>query len=527
MAVANYNAIVALPGAYAIRFNASDAHQDYYEFNPAEGMLLNNFPAGMFSDTSIYWIERVRGTFDGQTGVNDGGQSYVKVAIGFHKDSSVVAQNTFLGAMSNDASWILINETTEEWLMWPANGSAGGELGSGFVTYQVIPSYIADTSGLGQRDVPAIAEDFDGIEPLIAGQVFQNGLINSELVVGLIPNNTFRPSFGPFTRPIAATFPGVSGTLSAAVARATPVTHPAAANFGGAAGSISAALQRQIATVNLAVAVTFSGTAGSISVAVAKAPQVNLAVAVTFPGTAGSISVAVAKAPQVNLAVAVTFSGAAGSISAGATRVPAPIVRGYVGRISQSPVAEALTEAGRLALDRAIPDADQALAVAYDWENAPIGALRSQAAAWGFAPFTTLLGETYERQIMATFGRVVEYRNKWLVLDDFFDALNIIYSAEIVGRDGVRYAVDRQAGNWGGYDVTRARELWLLVTLPPGIHISDAQFIAYLAHAVRWLMPYFRHFVFLVFVNQRINATPAAHPGVGTVAMSYLEAVQA
>ena len=262
MAVANYNAIVALPGAYAIRFNASDAHQDYYEFNPAEGMLLNNFPAGMFSDTSIYWIERVRGTFDGQTGVNDGGQSYVKVAIGFHKDSSVVAQNTFLGAMSNDASWILINETTEEWLMWPANGSAGGELGSGFVTYQVIPSYIADTSGLGQRDVPAIAEDFDGIEPLIAGQVFQNGLINSELVVGLIPNNTFRPSFGPVTRPIAATFPGVSGTLSAAVARATPVTHPAAANFGGAAGSISAALQRQIATVNLAVAVTFSGTAG-------------------------------------------------------------------------------------------------------------------------------------------------------------------------------------------------------------------------------------------------------------------------
>ena len=207
--------------------------------------------------------------------------------------------------------------------------------------------------------------------------------------------------------------------------------------------------------------------------------------------------------------------------------MPAPIVRGYVGRISQSPVAVALTDAGRLALDRAIPDADQALAVAYDWENAPIGALRSQAAAWGFAPFTTLLGETYERQIMATFGRVVEYRNKWLVLDDFFDALNIIYSAEIVGRDGVRYAVDRQAGNWGGYDVTRARELWLLVTLPPGIHISNAQFIAYLAHAVRWLMPYFRHFVFLVFVNQRINATPAAHPGVGTVAMSYLEAVQA
>ena len=128
---------------------------------------------------------------------------------------------------------------------------------------------------------------------------------------------------------------------------------------------------------------------------------------------------------------------------------------------------------------------------------------------------------------MATFGQVCEYRNKWLVLDDFFDALEIIYSAEIVGLDGVRYAVNRQAGTWGGYDVTRARELWLLVTLPPAIPISNAEFIAYLAHAVRWLMPYFRHFVFLVFINQRIEATPAAHPGVGVAAWSYLEAVQA
>ena len=301
MAVANYNAIVALPGAYAIRFNASDAHQDYYEFNPAEGMLLNNFPAGMFSDTSIYWIERVRGAFDGVTATNDGGQSYVQVVIGFHRDSSVVAQNTFLGAMSNDASWILINETTEEWLMWPANGSAGGDLGSGFVTYQVIPSYIADTFGLGQRAVLAIAEDFDGIEPLIAGQVFQNGLINSELVVGLIPNNTFRPTFGAVARPVAATFPGVSGSLSAAVARATPATHAVAANFGGVAGAISAALQRQIATVNRPVAAIFSGAAGSLAAAVIRLPALTTrAVAANFPGAAGSLAAAVSKTVSRN-----------------------------------------------------------------------------------------------------------------------------------------------------------------------------------------------------------------------------------
>ena len=56
----------------------------------------------------------------------------------------------------------------------------------------------------------------------------------------------------------------------------------------------------------------------------------------------------------------------------------------YTGRISQSPVAEALTDAGRLALDRAIPDPDDALAVAYDWANMPIDVLRSQAARLGF-----------------------------------------------------------------------------------------------------------------------------------------------
>ena len=298
MAVANYNAIVALPGAYAIRFNASNAHQDYYEFDPAEGMLLNNFPAGMFSDTSIYWIERVRGTFDGITAVNDGGQNYVQVSIGFHRDSSVVDQNTFLGAMPDNASWILINETTEEWLMWPANGSSGGELGSGFATYHVIPTYIVDTFGLNLRAIPAIAEDFDGIVALIAGQVFQNGLINSELVVGLIPNNTFRPTFGAVARPVAATFPGTSGSLSAAVARATPATHAVAANFGGAAGAISAALQRQIATVNRPVAATFSGAAGSLAAAVIRLPALTTrAVAANFPGAAGSLAAAVTRIP--------------------------------------------------------------------------------------------------------------------------------------------------------------------------------------------------------------------------------------
>ena len=282
-----------------------------------------------------------------------------------------------------------------------------------------------------------------------------------------------------------------------------------------------------------AAAASVAGGAGSISAGATRVPaavSVARAAAASVAGGAAGISAGATRVPAaVTRAAAASIAGGAAGLSAGATRIaaPVPVVRGYVGRISQSPVAEALTDAGRLALDRAIPDPGDALAVAYDWERMPIDVLRSQAAAWGFAPFTTLLGETYERQIMTTFGQVCEYRNKWLVLDNFFAALEIIHSAEIVGLDGVRYAVDRLAGTWGGYDVTRARELWLLVTLPPAIPISNAEFIAYLAHAVRWLMPYYRHFVFLVFINQRIEARPAAHTSVGVAAMSYLEAVQA
>ena len=199
----------------------------------------------------------------------------------------------------------------------------------------------------------------------------------------------------------------------------------------------------------------------------------------------------------------------------------------YNGRIALSPVAQAMTEAGRLALDRAIPDPESALAVAYDWENAPIEVVRSQAAAWGYVPYTGLLGETYERQIMATYGFACEYRNKWIVLDEFFGALNVIYRAEIVGLDDVHYDVDREAGTWGGYDRTRARRLRLHVSLPPGIEVSLDRFVEYITVAVRWLMPYFRDFINVFLTIEDIVARPAVHPTFGTVAMTYLKAVEA
>ena len=191
MAVANFNAMAALTGSFVIRFNASDAHIDLYEFVPAEGMLLNNSPADMFTNTAVYWIERVRGNEDGIDATDTNGDAYVQFGLQLHRGTSTISQSTFLGGLSDDWSWVMINETTEEWIMWPANT---GRMGTGFAIYDVIPSFINDSPS-NDRQVNGIAESFLDGTTATAATGFQNGLLSSELVVGLIPNNTFRPSF--------------------------------------------------------------------------------------------------------------------------------------------------------------------------------------------------------------------------------------------------------------------------------------------------------------------------------------------
>lgn len=147
----------------------------------------------------------------------------------------------------------------------------------------------------------------------------------------------------------------------------------------------------------------------------------------------------------------------------------------YVGEISKSPVATAMARAGRAALDRAMPDPN-ALARAYDYANADISVVRAQAEAWQFAPFTTLLGEAYERRLMLAYGRISAYRNKWLALDEFFEQLNITYTAQLRGRDADGneswYDVDRAAGTWAGYDSAKAVALRCIITLPPQLGLD-------------------------------------------------------
>ena len=189
----NFQRLAAIPGSYVIRFTANTAANqiDLFEVSPAEGTLLDNSPAGMFTDAALYWIERVRGTEGGIATTNDDGDVYDKVEIGLHRGGSSVAQNVLLPTLGATGTWVVIDETNDRWIMWPANG--GGDVGSGFATYYIIPTFITDTRKV-TRDVLALADDLGGTD-LGTGGTFQDDLPGSEIVVALIPNNTWRPSF--------------------------------------------------------------------------------------------------------------------------------------------------------------------------------------------------------------------------------------------------------------------------------------------------------------------------------------------
>ena len=193
MAIENYNAIVAIQAAQAIRVNADDSWRDLYEFTPAEGTLLNNFPAAMFTDQSIYWIERVRVLDDVSTGTDDNGDTYDKMPFVFHRGDSTVSSDLYLPALGDAFSWIVINESTSEYLMWPVSLDFP-VFAAATARYQVIPTYNVDT-GLQSGDTRAVAQQFADGEVASAVRTFRDNLISSELVVAIVPNNTFRPTF--------------------------------------------------------------------------------------------------------------------------------------------------------------------------------------------------------------------------------------------------------------------------------------------------------------------------------------------
>ena len=326
----NYDAIAALAGSYAIRFTASGVHKDLYEYDPAEGTLLNKTPSSMFVNRAEFWLERVRSIFPPTTLEDDDNDRYSLVYLALHRGDSTVSYNTFLSGLTADWSFVFINETSQEWIMWPAEdpGNAGG----GFVVYTVQPSYIVDSRGTDFTSVEhAIAQSFSDGDTHGAARTFQGNLLDAEVVVALIPNNTFRPTFisdrtlPAVKLPAAAVFPGVGGSLVAAVTKIAARLLSAAAAFPGTAGSLSAAATKTAARL-LSAAAVFVGTGGSLSAAVAKAQAALLAAAALFPGLGGSLAAAVTKAQAALLSAAAVFPGTGGSLAAAVAKAAARLL---------------------------------------------------------------------------------------------------------------------------------------------------------------------------------------------------------
>ena len=118
--MSNFQRIAAFAGSFAIRFTASSVVRDYYEFDPAEGHTSGDDPAGMFTDDTILWIERVRGITTVEN-FDDLNNVYSMLRLNFNRGGSTVDFDTFVGALGDEWSWVMINETSDEYIMWQAN----------------------------------------------------------------------------------------------------------------------------------------------------------------------------------------------------------------------------------------------------------------------------------------------------------------------------------------------------------------------------------------------------------------------
>ena len=127
----------ALTDALGIEFTASANLIDLYEFDPAEGTLLNS-TTGQFSDDTIIWLERIRVT------------STDLLAI--HRGASTVDIGAEVSGYDDTVTLYIVNETTEEFIALQANDlessnenvlrysdatwtRVGGNVTSGFATW--------------------------------------------------------------------------------------------------------------------------------------------------------------------------------------------------------------------------------------------------------------------------------------------------------------------------------------------------------------------------------------------------------
>ena len=112
---------LAALGGQVIEFNASAGFADLYEHTPADGMLLRKSPAGMFVDSTIYWIERVRVILAPRV---NGGDTFQ-----IHNGDSNISSSEYFSPMPDDAGIYVVDLTQQAYVILQANA---GEAGSSY-----------------------------------------------------------------------------------------------------------------------------------------------------------------------------------------------------------------------------------------------------------------------------------------------------------------------------------------------------------------------------------------------------------
>ena len=147
--------------AYVVDFTAEATGEEIWEFDPASGTLHQSSPAGMYTDPSVYWIERVR--------VRE-----IGARVAFHRGASSVDTQTFAATWTDDWGVYIYDVASGQYVILQANMVAS--LGGSFVSWEsgswVV---IAETFA---ADLALALDDLNG----------------RRVIVALCPTSDYRPA---------------------------------------------------------------------------------------------------------------------------------------------------------------------------------------------------------------------------------------------------------------------------------------------------------------------------------------------
>ena len=161
---------------YAVEITASNDQSSfrfYFDLSAGEGALIRNHPAAMFSDTSIYWIERFRHN------------NITTQTLHFHDGASSVGQRNFIPSLLFSGAIYVINVTDGEYFAIRPTDSIDGvnysypsSIGGSFLNYTL--------TEVNDNFVHRHPDNLDA-------DAWLDGIRNKRLILAFSTQNEYRP----------------------------------------------------------------------------------------------------------------------------------------------------------------------------------------------------------------------------------------------------------------------------------------------------------------------------------------------